>query len=224
MVTDKGQSKYVYEFKNIPYAVPPLGNRRWRPPLRMNKKDSTCWSGTLKYNNQSVVCIQKYRAADPIIGQEDCLLLDIRTPTVTKKANLPVVVWIHGGGLLWASKGKDGAFPGLQYTASLDAVTISVNYRLNVFGFLSLEELWIKSGDDESYGNYGIMDLIISLKWIRDNIHNFGGDPNHVTIFGQSGGAAAAFALLASPQAHNLFRKVITASGIANIRVLTHPG
>lgn len=211
--TDEGVEKKVYEFRNVPYALPPTEKRRWRPPSPL--KGTDCPSETLKYSNAVVQCKQKF--GGKIVGGEDCLILNIRTPVpldeLNGKKKLPVFFWIHGGGLWFGSSHWPGVFPDEQFSASMDVVSVAINYRLNVFGFLSLEELWINSGADESYGNYGILDQIQALKWVQENIEKFGGDPDRVTIYGVSGGGKSVYDLIASPRATGLFHKAIAGSG-----------
>ena len=230
--TDTGKRKTVYEFRNIPYAVPPVGNLRWKPPVRLSKDKSKCWKKTLRYDKKKIVACKQSHPREPnLISSEDCLVITVRTPTLNKNAKLPVFFWIHGGGLVWGynemptyfpkNEKPSTNYPNREFTASMNAVTVSVNYRLNFFGFLSLKELWINSGPEESYGNYGIMDQILALKWVQHNIQNFGGDPNKVTIFGDSGGAVAVYGLIASPLANGLFQKASPLSGAPNYRV-TH--
>ena len=209
IIKDDGQKEMVYRFRNIPYAEPPIGDLRWRPPKRTRR-----WNKTLAYSDEQIMCKQQINKKD--IGVENCLILTIRQPASANTSNpYPVLFWIHGGGLLFGS--SDAYFPDEQCSASLEMVTVSINYRLNTFGFLSLKEIWSTTTSDEpkdqSYGNFGIMDMILALEWVKDNIGSFGGDPNRVTILGESGGGAAVLSLVTSPLTNSLFSKVIAASG-----------
>jgi len=221
VTTDSGKRQEVYEFLNIPYAAPPTGHLRWRAPVGL-KDYGACWNGTLKYNDNVIQCVQIPDGARSVQGKEDCLILSVRTPFATGNKKLPVLVWIHGGGMITGHSRFMGYYPDSQFTASMEVVSVSINYRLNVFGFLSLEELWEK-GEGGGYGNYGIMDQILALRWIKKNINNFGGNPNDVTIFGESGGGTATYCLLSASlgMSKGLFHKIIASSGVPNIRT-TH--
>ena len=205
---DDGQEEKVYRFRNIPYAEPPIGDLRWKPPRRVER-----WDNTLEYSEEEIWCKQPpYYRKDK--GVEDCLILTIRQPASANATNpYPVLFWIHGGALIYGS--SDWYYPGEQCSASLEMVTVSINYRLNMFGFLSIKEIWSTSGEpkDQFYGNFGIMDMVLALEWVKENIGSFGGDPNRVTILGESGGGAAVFSLITSPITESLFSKAIAASG-----------
>jgi len=194
-------NKEVYTFKGIPYAEPPIGSLRWKAP-----KPSSCWNDTLKATKFKSQCVQ---SMEPIQGLEDCLYLNIWTPSLSNTSNLPVFVWIHGGYLMTGNGNMPGYAPDAEFVTSMNVVAVSMNYRLNAFGFLTLKELW---EEGESYGNYGIMDQILVLKWIKNNIRNFGGNPDSVTVAGQSSGGTSIFGLLASPPAVGLFHKAIPMS------------
>ena len=212
----------VYEFRNIPYAQAPVSALRWRPPVKLSKDKSKCWKGTLKYDEKKIVaCKQNWPKRRPIPQTEDCLVVTVRTPSLKKDTKLPVMVWIHGGGMMYGYNEMYAYYPYNEFSAHMDVVTVSINYRLGVFGFMSLKELWVNSGPDESYGNYGIMDQIEALKWVQTNIENFGGDPNNVALYGESGGGTAIYCLLGSPLARGLFQKASPASGAPRIRT-TH--
>lgn len=195
-------------FRAIPYAAPPIGERRWRPPAPMPR-----WNGVRPAEKAGVACMQPAMAAGPYNrGQqamnEDCLTLDITAPANARKA--PVMVWIHGGTLIWGtahSRMYDG-----QAFARRGVILVSINYRLGVLGYLAHPELSAESADNVS-GNYGLLDQIAALQWVRDNIASFGGDANNVTIFGESAGALSVEYLLASPPARGLFDRAIVQSG-----------
>ncbi|XP_057300836.1 carboxylesterase 1F-like [Hydractinia symbiolongicarpus] len=201
--TVKNVTTYVY--KGIPYAKPPVGDLRWAPPVRLSDDKRNCWKGTFIAKTFGNKCAQVVKGKT--VGSEDCLYLNVHTPNLT--GNLPVFVWIHGGGLMNGEGETYGYSPDSEFVASMNIVSVSINYRLSAFGFLTLKELR-KNGTD---GNYGIMDQILVLKWIQSNIKNFGGDPNSVTLCGESSGGTAIFALLASPLADGLFHKAIPMSG-----------
>lgn len=195
-------------FQAIPYALPPTGERRWRPPAPMPR-----WTGVRKVQTMGVACMQPPMAAGPYDRgetpmSEDCLTLDVTAPVNAHKA--PVMVWIHGGTLIWGS-GHSPMYSG-QAFAQRGVVLVSINYRLGVLGYLAHPELSKESADDTS-GNYGLLDQIQALHWVRQNIAAFGGDPGNVTIFGESAGALSVEYLLASPKARGAFDKAIVQSG-----------
>ena len=217
LVNTGGKNISVYKFRNIPYAVPPIKEMRWRAPVLLSKDESKCWNGTLAYSESRIACYQR-KSHTVYNMSEDCLHLVVTTPSLDSNSNLPVFVWLHGGGMISGSNSDTGYHPYPEFSANLNVVTVSVNYRLGIFGFLSLRELWVTSGRMKSYGNYGIMDQIAALTWIKNNARNFGGDPTHVIIHGQSGGGSAVYNLIASPLARHLFHKAIPASGAPNIQ------
>jgi para-nitrobenzyl esterase len=205
MGSSEGQAKV---FRAIPYAVPPLGERRWRPPVPMKR-----WKGVRATQTMGVACMQPPMAAGPydrgkVPMSEDCLTLDITAPANARKA--PVMVWIHGGTLIWGS-GHSKMYDGQEF-AKRGIVLVSINYRLGVLGYLAHPELSKESPEDVS-GNYGLLDQIQALNWVRKNIAAFGGDPRNVTIFGESAGALSVEYLLASPRARGTFDKAIVQSG-----------
>ena len=195
----------VLEFRGIRYAEPPVGERRFRPPVRTG-----AWDGELdatRYGNRSVQSPQPALMGGPGPGQpdEDCLFLNVTTPAADG-AGRPVLCWIHGGAFTIGS-GND--YPATALAGRNDLVVVTVNYRLGLLGFLDV------SGADGSYagsGNNGIADQIAALEWIRDHIADFGGDPGNVTIAGESAGAISVMALLASPAADGLYAKAMANS------------
>ncbi len=195
-------------FRAIPYALPPVGERRWTPPAAMPH-----WQGVRAAQTMGVACMQPPMAAGPydrgkVPMAEDCLTLDVTAPADAR--NAPVMVWIHGGTLIWGS-GHSKMYDG-QAFAKRGVVLVSINYRLGVLGYLAHPALSKESPDDTS-GNYGLLDQIKALQWVRDNIAAFGGDPRNVTIFGESAGALSVEYLLASPRARGTFDKAIVESG-----------
>jgi para-nitrobenzyl esterase len=195
-------------FKGIPYAAPPVGPLRWRPPQPVPS-----WHGVRQAVSPSPACPQLERYppdAPQEPTSEDCLTLNVWMPATKHAGKLPVMVWIHGGGLLNGS----GSLP--QYAgdqlAARDVIVVTINYRLGVLGFLAHPELNRESPYGGS-GNYGLLDQIAALKWVNRNIAAFGGDPDQVTIFGQSSGSFSASMLVASPLAKGLFRRAIGQSG-----------
>jgi para-nitrobenzyl esterase len=199
----------IRAFLGIPYAAPPVGELRWRPPQPVAK-----WDGVRPAKEFGPSPIQPFEK-DPSFRaargeSEDCLTLNIWTPAANSTAKLPVMVWIYGGGLLKGSTSwpqTDGA-----RLAERGVVVVSMNYRLGLFGFLVHPEL-IEESPQRTAGNYGLMDQLAALRWVRENIAAFGGDSDNVTIFGESAGALSVSALMASPLAKGFFHKAIGESG-----------
>jgi para-nitrobenzyl esterase len=194
-------------FKGIPYAAAPAGELRWKEP-----RPAAAWEGVRDATEPGAQCVQGQIFSDitfPRPASEDCLNLNIWTPAADG-GRLPVMVWIHGGGFQ-AGAGPEPRHDG-EALARKGVVLVTLNYRLGVFGFLAHPDLTRESGRNAS-GNYGLLDQIAALRWVRDNIAAFGGDPRNVTIFGESAGSFAVSALIASPVARGLFHKAIGESG-----------
>jgi para-nitrobenzyl esterase len=206
VVSGDGQ---VRAFKGIPYAAPPVGALRWQPPQPV-----VPWTGVRRAVDFAPRAMQGrifddmiFRDAGP---SEDCLYLNVWAPAQPAAGKLPVMVWIHGGGFVAGSSSEPRQEGG--NLAKLGVVVVSMNYRMGVFGFMAHPELTAESPHHAS-GNYGLLDLVAALRWVRDNIATFGGDPGNVTIFGESAGSFAVSALMASPLAQGLFHKAIGESG-----------
>jgi para-nitrobenzyl esterase len=199
----------VGAFLGIPYASPPLGDLRWKAP-----QPPAPWKGVREATSYGARCMQAPIFEDMVFqdgGQsEDCLFLNVFTLATAKpKSKLPVMFWIHGGGYQGGSASEprhDGDF-----LPTKGVVLVTINYRLGVFGFLATAELAREAGG--STGNYGLMDMIAALRWVQQNIAQFGGDAANVTIFGESAGSFAVSTLMASPLAQGLFVKAIGESG-----------
>ncbi|XP_048211530.1 carboxylesterase 1E-like isoform X2 [Perognathus longimembris pacificus] len=204
----------VAVFLGVPFAKPPLGSLRFAPP-----QPAEPWSFVKNTTSYPPMCAQ-----DPVIGKmvndhltnrkekiplifsEDCLYLNIYTPAaLTKTSRLPVMVWIHGGGLV---VGGASTYDGLALSAHENVVVVTIQYRLGIWGFFS-------TGDEHSRGNWGHLDQVAALRWVQDNIANFGGNPGSVTIFGESAGGESVSVLVLSPLAKNLFHRAISESGVA---------
>ncbi|XP_070546430.1 neurotactin-like [Ptychodera flava] len=198
-----------YVFRGLRYAKPPVGNLRWKPSVQTTVTD--CMNGTYFAHEFKSECAQKDLNTGQISGSEDCLFINVWTPTTDKNANLPVMVFIHGGYLLVLSGNTPGYSPTIKMAVDANIVHVSFNYRLNAFGFMALESL---SKQDFGFsGNYGLHDQIVALQWIQDNIHHFGGNPGHVTIYGHSSGATSVFALLSTKRSEGLFHRAIMIGG-----------
>jgi para-nitrobenzyl esterase len=190
----------VRRFLGVPYAAPPVGDLRWRAPQPVRS-----WSGTRAARAFSPICRQTVTWV-PQPQSEDCLYLNIWAPARAKK--LPVMVWIHGGGFFG---GAGSQSDGVRLTRQ-GVIVVTINYRLGLFGFFAHPGLRAESPDKVS-GNQGILDQVAALGWIRRNIAAFGGDPDRITIFGESAGAVSVAMLVASPLAKGLFQRAIAQSG-----------
>ncbi|OWA49882.1 Neuroligin-4, X-linked [Hypsibius exemplaris] len=203
------KSERVFAFLGIPYAEAPVGSRRFQPPI-----PKASWNGTLDCSRFGPVCLQPGEmpsvcdrmwtapSATGFAQSEDCLSLNIFTPNIS--ASNPVIFFIHGGSYI---VGAGGLHPG-ERLAYMGSVVVTFNYRLGVFGFLS-------TADSSAPGNYGLMDQVMALKWIRDNVDRFGGNPNNLTLVGQSAGAAAVHLHLLSKKTEDLFTNAVLHSGVA---------
>ncbi|XP_014644061.1 PREDICTED: liver carboxylesterase-like [Ceratotherium simum simum] len=210
----KGFAQPVAVFLGVPFAKPPLGPLRFAPP-----QPAEPWHVVKNTTSYPPMCSQ-----DPVAGQmlsdlitnrkenislqfsEDCLYLNIYAPAdLTNESRLPMMVWIHGGALLI---GGASTYDGLPLAAHENVVVVTIQYRLGIWGFLS-------TGDEHSRGNWGHLDQVAALRWVQENIANFGGDPGSVTIFGESAGGESVSILVLSPLAKNLFHRAISESGVA---------
>jgi para-nitrobenzyl esterase len=198
----------VLAFKGVPFAAPPVGPLRWRPPQK-----PASWAGVRPATTFGKDCLQGVVPGDPGVGTnlgEDCLFLNVWRPAEATAKKLPVMVWIYGGGLV--NGGTQPAIYQGDKFASQGLVFVSINYRLGRFGFFAHPALTAEH-PGELKGNYGYMDQLAALKWIQRNIAAFGGDPNNVTVFGESAGGFSVHTLLATPLARGLFQRVIVESG-----------
>ena len=195
----------VGQFLGIPYAKPPVGDLRWRPPQPVAR-----WGDTLQATNFANTCVQPQRGVFAAPSKtEDCLYLNVFTPTAEPAtgARLPVMVWFHGGGLF---SGESNDYDGAKLARRGRVVVVTLNYRVGALGFLSHPAI---NAEGHPFANYGIMDQQLALRWVQTNIAAFGGDPGNVTIFGQSGGGTAVMANLVSPLSKGLFHRAINQSG-----------
>ncbi|XP_052022972.1 acylcarnitine hydrolase [Apodemus sylvaticus] len=203
----------VHTFLGIPFAKPPVGPLRFKPP-----QDPEPWSGVRDGTSQPAMCLQNHdmlnEAGIPDMKMilsslpmsEDCLYLNIYTPAHAREgSNLPVMVWIHGGALVI---GMASMCDGSLLAVNEDLVLVTIQYRLGVLGFFS-------TGDEHARGNWGYLDQAAALRWVQQNIAHFGGDPHRVTIFGESAGGASVSSLVVSPMSQGLFHGAIMESGVA---------
>lgn len=207
----------LHVFRGIPYASAPVGELRWLPP-----QPKTPWSGVREAKEFGEISWQPRAAAEGPLAftpnakepelSEDCLSLNIWTPGLDSSRR-PVMFWIHGGGFTGGA-GSSPIYDGRFLSQRGDVVVVSINYRLGVLGFLNLNE--VTKGRIPATGNEGLLDQVLALKWVQDNISSFGGDPNNVTVFGESAGGMSIGGLLGLPAAKGLFHKAIPQSGAAS--------
>jgi para-nitrobenzyl esterase len=198
----------VSSFKGIPFASPPVGDLRWKAP-----EPAKAWTGIRKADAYASGCMQDASMVQMVGSSasvsEDCLYLNVWTAAKNPAEKLPVMVWIHGGAFVGGMTGTP-MFDGTKF-AQKGVVLVSIAYRLGVFGFMAHPELSRESG--KGSGAYGIQDMIAGLRWVKNNIAQFGGDPSCVTIFGESAGGIAVGMLSAAPPAKGLFQRAISESG-----------
>lgn len=213
-------AKYeTIKFLGIPYASAPVGALRWKAP-----RDPAAWTGILKTTEMKSACLQKgnFFANVPssqfgkVVGSEDCLYLNIWTKNQESTVKKPVVLWIHGGSNFKGTS-KDSMYDGAYIAAHDDVVFVSINYRLGLLGAFVNDAVDSTGTKADRSGNYTTLDLIQGLKWIRNNINQFGGDFNNVTIMGQSAGCMNVWGLLQSPLAKDLFHKAVCSAGMPNV-------
>jgi para-nitrobenzyl esterase len=205
----------LYVFKGIPYAAPPVGELRWQPPQPVKK-----WSGIRDAKKFGAIAPQTVMPIGPFVQtqqpqSEDCLFLNVWTPGLDKEKR-PVMVWIHGGAFTIGSS-SDPMYNSDVLPKRGNIVFVSINYRLGMLGFLRLKD--VTGGKIPATGNEGLMDQVAALKWVKENIAAFGGDPNNVTVFGESAGGMSIGCLMAMPSAKGLFQKGILESGVGSTAV-----
>lgn len=211
----------VVSFKGVPFAAPPVGDLRWRPPQPV-----ASWKDVRQASEFGADCMQGRFGPPPVPGapavrmpSEDCLYLNVWRPaSAAPGAKLPVMVWVYGGGFTGGSSSSPNT-SGSQF-AKQGVILVAANYRVGRFGFFAFPAL-SRERTDETTGNYAYMDQIVALQWVKRNIAAFGGDPNNVTIFGFSAGGVSVHSLIASPMARGLFHKAIAESGGSRDSVLT---
>lgn len=213
----RSEDGQILSLKGIPFAEPPIGDLRWHPP-----KPTIPWTGVMACTTYSaspfqpepqpfLMYTEEYLIPKEPIS-EDCLYLNVWTGAASAEEDLPVLVWIYGGG--FATGGSACPIYDGEELARKGIVVVTINYRVGPFGFFAHPELTANSTVNAS-GNYGLLDQIAALKWVRNNISRFGGDPDQVTIAGQSAGAASVHSLMVSPLAKGLFHRAIGQSGSA---------
>ncbi|KAM8947586.1 fatty acyl-CoA hydrolase precursor, medium chain-like [Pelodytes ibericus] len=210
----KGTDRPVHTFLGVPFAKPPVGKLRFAPP-----QPPAPWSSVRDATKDAPICVQNKKMLESMTDlfqaealpppiSEDCLYLNIFTPgDRTKNSKLPVMVFIHGGGL---TVGSATMYDGSSLSAYENVVVVPIQYRLGIQGFLC-------TGNEEAPGNYGFLDQVAALQWVQENIEDFGGDPRSVTIFGESAGGLSVAAMVLSPLAKGLFHRAISESGVASM-------
>uniref|UniRef100_A0A8C8W1V1 Carboxylic ester hydrolase n=1 Tax=Peromyscus maniculatus bairdii TaxID=230844 RepID=A0A8C8W1V1_PERMB len=212
----------VHTFLGIPFAKPPVGPLRFAPP-----EPPEPWSGVRDGTSYPAVCLQNitlmnsvtetlFKSTPPLLSMsEDCLYLNIYSPAhASEGSNLPVMVWIHGGGLVL---GMASVYDGSKLAAIEDIVVVTIQYRLGILGYFS-------TGDQHARGNWGYLDQVAALHWVQQNIAHFGGNPGQVTIFGESAGGVSVSSLVVSPMSKGLFHGAIMQSGVALLPgLISHP-
>ncbi|XP_030021117.2 esterase FE4 [Manduca sexta] len=186
-----------YSFKGIPFAEPPVGRLRFKAP-----QPPKPWQGVRSAKKFGSICCQILMGSPPPVGSEDCLYLNVYTPDIKPKKLLPVMFWVHGGAFV---SGSSNAY-GPRFLVRKDVIVVTINYRLEVLGFLCLDT-------EDIPGNAGMKDQVAALRWVNKNIKNFGGDPKNITIFGVSAGGASVGWHLVSPMTKGLFKRAIMQSG-----------
>lgn len=199
-----GQDSGIASFKGIPYAAPPTGSLRWRPPV-----PATAWAGVRNARSFGPACSQPkgFSGVDQTAGgqSEDCLTLNVWTQQDFRNQKRPVMVWIHGGAFVGGASSAP-FYNGTSFARD-GIVFVSINYRMGRLGYFAHPALLRESGP---HGNYGLMDQIAALQWVQQNVAQFGGDPGNVTLFGESSGGASVNMLMIAPQARGLFQRAIS--------------
>ena len=209
-IVDGYKKGRVLYWDDIPYAKPPIGKLRWKAPREINNRNNIISSKEDNYCVQRPSSLGGPGGEGPFVGTEDCLYLDISAPNNKKQDLLPVMLWIHGGG---NTSGLKDLYDFNKMVKRHNVIVVRVNYRLGPFGWFYHPSIQGFQTDLDKTSNFGTLDIIASLRWVKKNIKLFGGDPENITIFGESAGGHNVFSLLVSPQSKGLFHKAISMSG-----------
>ena len=200
----------VVNFDDIPYAIPPVGSLRWKAPRELIAKKNIIYKKDDNHCVQEPSSMGGAPGSDILTGTEDCLYLDIKVPKQSSPQLLPVMFWIHGGG---NTSGLKDIYNFSTMVNRHDVIVVTINYRLGAFGWFTHPAIQDQHEGIDKTSNFATLDIIEALKWIKNNIESFGGDPNNITIFGESAGGHNVLSLIVAPQAKGLFHKAISQSG-----------
>lgn len=207
LISGKTDQKNTYAWLGIPYAAPPVGDLRWKAP-----QDPAPWHGVRSATKFGPKAVQAAALLGWTQGSEDSLYLNVWRPA-TEQSNLPVYVWIHGGGNSSGSADASPSYQGFNLASNANTVFVSINYRLGLFGWFNHPALKTGTDADTDSGNFGTLDIIKALRWVHENISSFGGNPDMVTVGGESAGAFNILTLLMAPSARGLFQRAVVESG-----------
>ena len=200
----------VVNFDDIPYAIPPVGLLRWKAPRELIAKNNIIYKKDGNHCVQEPSSMGGAPGSDILTGTEDCLYLDIKAPKQSSPELLPVMFWIHGGG---NTSGLKDIYNFSTMVNRHDVIVVTINYRLGAFGWFTHPAIQDQHEGIDKSSNFATLDIIEALKWVKNNIESFGGDPNNITIFGESAGGHNVLSLIVAPQAKGLFQKAISQSG-----------
>ena len=209
-VVDGYKKGKVLYWDDIPYAVPPINELRWKAPREINNPKNVILPKEKNFCVQRPSSLGGAEGEGDIVGTEDCLYLDVSAPVKNKDELLPVMFWIHGGG---NTSGLKDLYDFNKMIRKHDVIVVRINYRLGPFGWFTHPAIQGLQNDIDKTSNFGTLDIIAALKWVKKNIKFFGGDPDNVTIFGESAGGHNVFSLLVSDESKGLFHKAISMSG-----------
>jgi len=195
----------IQYFRGIPFAAPPIGENRFKPPQPLKS-----WSTPKPAYYEGEICPQVHSVGPVVLGSEDCLYLDVYRPSDPSLTNLPIMIWMFGGGWVFGDKYEFGFYDATNMVLAEPHIHVAMNYRVGALGFMSLPELFAESN---TTGNYGLQDQLAAMQWVQNNAKALRGDPNQVTIFGESAGAFSVCWHMVSQASKGLFNRAIMESG-----------